>query len=673
MKTKITDLSFASLLKVSVLLIANILFFAGTSLAQNCGIAPTAGNVGGVAFYGDGDGNGTSHLRPTVSAPTGNVSSLQGGAGLSLSAGIHNNASTIDINNHGGATDFNTAIALNKFVSFTIITQADVYWSGYQGNVQTGSFTVGYGLWDGTTVTQAGSGNVLNPVLLKANQTYQIRLYFWNIGGTLWIDNPFFSFRGAAVYPAPTLNSTSAFLFCNSSVNLNTITATNTPTSPAGTTLSWHSGSPATAANKITGTGITTPGIYYAAFYDPTTMCYASASTPVTVTGGVCSTDPACGAAPTGANFDGFIFNGDQNTPSGAVRPHLAPFDYTPANFSAVGNIAGGGVVTVTAGIRGSSSSVEINNHGGPTTFAGAIAADKYFSVNVTPAKNMYWSQIRWGGIAGSYNFGFAVYDGTNVISTGTDSNNLTPVLLKAGQTYQLRVYLWNVNGTMAVDNPVFTFKNAALYPAPTLSASTASAPCPATVNLTSINATNTPAAPAGTTLSWHTSLPATAANKISGTGISTSGNYFATFYDPTAMCYSVANSPVIVTIAECLGAGTIDCAKTQIYTAPVVGTPGQKSLIVNINVTTVGCFTPITITGSGVTLAEGTTRICPTTTGPQSFVIPVNYDGSALSTVNFTVGTTGSCAANLTGSVKKALADVWTLDCVPTAAPTLK
>jgi hypothetical protein len=118
--------------------------------------------------------------------------------------------------------------------------------------------------------------------------------------------------------------------------------------------------------------------------------------------------------------------------------------------------------------------------------------------------------------------------------------------------------------------------------------------------------------------------------------------------------------------------AGTIDCSKTQIYPAPIVGAPQQKTILVTLNVTTAGCFSPLTISGSGFSLANGVSQICTTSTGVQQVALPVNYDGSALSNVNFTIGSAGSCTADLTKSPKKAIVDMWTLDCVPTQGPEL-
>lgn len=120
------------------------------------------------------------------------------------------------------------------------------------------------------------------------------------------------------------------------------------------------------------------------------------------------------------------------------------------------------------------------------------------------------------------------------------------------------------------------------------------------------------------------------------------------------------------------VGAGTIDCGKTQIATAPVVGEAGQKSLIVTMNVTTAGCF-PVTVSGSGMTLAMGYTEVCTSNTGTQTFSIPVDYDGTALGSMMFEVGTGNSCIADLTNTPRQAITPIYTLECVPTVGPTLR
>jgi hypothetical protein len=108
---------------------------------------------------------------------------------------------------------------------------------------------------------------------------------------------------------------------------------------------------------------------------------------------------------------------------------------------------------------------------------------------------------------------------------------------------------------------------------------------------------------------------------------------------------------------------GTIDCSKTQISPAPVAGSPSQTTLIVSINVTTAGTFTPLTVSGSGMSLGNGVTSVSTTTTGVQTFYIPIQYDGSALTNAfQFTVGSAGSCTADLTQKPNKQVTNVWSL-----------
>lgn len=120
--------------------------------------------------------------------------------------------------------------------------------------------------------------------------------------------------------------------------------------------------------------------------------------------------------------------------------------------------------------------------------------------------------------------------------------------------------------------------------------------------------------------------------------------------------------------------AGVIDCSKTQLYPAPVQGTPSQLSLLVTINVTTAGDFSPLTVSGSGITLVSGFTKVTAASTGIQTFHIPIKYDGSTLTNAfQFTIGQAGSCSADLTKTPTKAITDIWTLQCVPSVGPMLK
>jgi uncharacterized repeat protein (TIGR01451 family) len=91
-------------------------------------------------------------------------------------------------------------------------------------------------------------------------------------GGTVTVNEP---------PVAPILNTYTSTNACPAeTVNLNTITANNVPN---GLTRTWHTGTPATNANKISGTNAGA-GTYYAAFFDAANNCYGPTSLVVTVT-----------------------------------------------------------------------------------------------------------------------------------------------------------------------------------------------------------------------------------------------------------------------------------------------------------------------------------------------------------------------------------------------------
>ena len=89
---------------------------------------------------------------------------------------------------------------------------------------------------------------------------------------------------------APALSPTTKTNVCpTTTIDLTTLTASNTP-SASGVSLTWHTGTPATTANKITGTAVAA-GTYYAAFFDAPNNCYSNggvATTSVTATNTPC-------------------------------------------------------------------------------------------------------------------------------------------------------------------------------------------------------------------------------------------------------------------------------------------------------------------------------------------------------------------------------------------------
>jgi hypothetical protein len=126
---------------------------------------------------------------------------------------------------------------------------------------------------------------------------------------------------------APSLTATTKTNTCpTTTVDLTTITATN---QPSGTTLTWHTATPATAANKITGTAVSA-GTYYAAFFDAGKNCYSgtngSATTAVTATSSACSGPLAAGNPAPKTAVVGTPITGNaatELTPTGGTAPYV--------------------------------------------------------------------------------------------------------------------------------------------------------------------------------------------------------------------------------------------------------------------------------------------------------------------------------------------------------------
>jgi uncharacterized repeat protein (TIGR01451 family)/uncharacterized delta-60 repeat protein len=90
--------------------------------------------------------------------------------------------------------------------------------------------------------------------------------------------------NNAPILTATTINNTCP----NMGVNLNSITATNTP---ANSTLTWHTVTPVTGANQVANPSAAPAGTYYAAFYNAANNCYSPTSTAVTAVVNQCLAD----------------------------------------------------------------------------------------------------------------------------------------------------------------------------------------------------------------------------------------------------------------------------------------------------------------------------------------------------------------------------------------------
>lgn len=173
------------------------------------------------------------------------------------------------------------------------------------------------------------------------------------------------------------------------------------------------------------------------------------------------------------------------------------------------------------------------------------------------------------------------------------------------------------------------------------------------TVNLGSISATNPVT---GTVLTWHTALPTTNANKLSNLVVSTSGTYYATFYDAEHDCYSAGNTPVTVNIVPVPTTPTLLtptsntlCAgqSLSLQASCSVGTP--RWYVNNTSGTVVGNGTSVNVTPTSSTNYVSTcVSTSPACVGPSSSLVSVTLNPKPTAPV-ISAGSTQICSGNST------------------------
>ena len=264
---------------------------------------------------------------------------------------------------------------------------------------------------------------------------------------------------------------------------------------------------------------------------------------------------------------------------------------------------------------------------------------------------------------AGTYYAAF--YDAGNGCYGGNPGGSVTTTVTATVSTCPPFA---STNGTAVVS----TFNSCTTASAGTMTASTAVSGVTQTINVTvgTVGTYSISATANGVTFAGTGTFATTGAQNVilTATGTPTAAGSNSFTLNTTPNC-SFSRTTVAATSA------TIDCSKTVISPAPIAGTASQVGLVVTLNVAAAGTITPLSISGSGFTLANGVTTVSTARTGIQTFMIPVNYDGTALGTVNFTIGASGSCSANMTLPSKKTISNVWTLDnCTAVqAGPSLK
>lgn len=378
------------------------------------------------------------------------------------------------------------------------------------------------------------------------------------------------------------------------SVDLSNFKVTN---QPSNLVLEFHTGTPATSANKVNNYSSVAAGTYYAVFYDPVNNCYSDNgvhTTPVTVSIVNCTTCHAGNNSPSLSTLG--ITNKCPsktadlsqiqvyNQPRGTVLEWHSALPINKGNqiydLSTVTSgtyyaifydptdlcYAGGGLAYTS--IIVSNTSCSINCNAGvtaptlPVEYVSNNCPATTVNLNIlTPTAVPTGSRLEW-----------------HTSYPATPQNYIVdPSAMTAGTYYGVyydlnnNCYSGNGYGVKPINvlitgctDPCDTFKTA-----PTLLKDTALNSCPATtVNLTDLVG----AIPNGKVMYWHTELPASNTNRLSNLNVD-AGTYYPVLYDTINNCYSMkgySNAKAVITISNC----PICFAGNE---APV---PNKKSLV---------------------------------------------------------------------------------------------
>ncbi len=183
---------------------------------------------------------------------------------------------------------------------------------------------------------------------------------------------------------APLLSGNTASNVCPAgTASLDGITASNTP---ANSVLTWHTGTPATTANKVANSAAVPAGTYYAAFYIALYDCYSgsgNATTAVTVTINSC-------AGPLNAGSPPVTYASPSEVISKNASTDLAPTGgITPYSYS-IGSADGACVAPTGASPLPGSSNLTITDSasGAHTYTAPAAVGTYYYCIKVCDSTN---------------------------------------------------------------------------------------------------------------------------------------------------------------------------------------------------------------------------------------------------------------------------------------------
>jgi gliding motility-associated-like protein len=363
-------------------------------------------------------------------------------------------------------------------------------------------------------------------------------------------------------------------------VDLTSIKPTN---QPSGIVVEWHTSPVVTSTSRVKNPNAVTTGTYYAIYFDPTNQCYAGEGTAtqeyiVTITN--CNTP--CNAGANAPIFSQELVTNTcpsktvdlsvisaSNRPSGTVLQWHSAVPTRASNKLSSNVVSSSGTYYAVffdpsnncysgAGLGTKAVQVVIKKCDTPSycdTFSQMPVLSRDTAINNCPTTTVDLTQM--SSISG----GSVIVSWHTATPASMSNRVFNPSQISAG-TYYAVLYdttrkCFSLSG-MATRRVVVSTSNCpecqSGIDAPRLSVSSLTNPCPiATVDLTKVTATNTPK---NTQLTWHTSLPASNANRVSNpSAVSIAGTYYAAFFDAKNNCYSDkgnAASPVTVTLINC-------------------------------------------------------------------------------------------------------------------------
>ena len=446
----------------------------------------------------------------------------------------------------------------------------------------------------------------------------------------------------------------------STTVNLNTaVSVTNTP---AGTTLSWHTGTPATTANKINDVTALPAGKYYASFYDGLIDCYSPTNEVTLVVNScvavVANPNTVTTTVNTAVNIP--VLNNDTNSGVAATLTNvgLPTVSTNPAHGTTSVNADGSINYTPTSGFTGTDTFIY--------TLCDKVQTTVCDTALVTVSVGCPVLANPTGAVASASSIcaGASSTLSANACSSGTltwysDATMLTvlpstTVSPTATSTY----YAACVSGTCKSSATPVTVTVNALPTAPVPTSLTKSNVCPSTTaDLTSLE----PSVVAGITYEWHTvSSNPSASTLVSNSSGVVAGTYYL-YAKSASGCYSVASSGVVVTINACILANS-NTTTTTLNTAvsiPVLGNDtnnGVAATLTNVSLPTVST-TPAH--GTTIVNADGSITYTPATgyVGTDTFVYTLcdKVQTTVCDTALVTVSVGCPVLANPTGAVASA------------------